>query len=80
MSAHTPGIIHREIDPLSDAGEREANSRLIAAAPDLLSACKATLKSAKYWGCDCRDKVTCRGCVLEGQLSAAIARAEGRTE
>lgn len=44
----------------------EANARLIAAAPDLLSACKAAI-------------VALKGREHTGFLDAAIAKAEGRT-
>ena len=52
------------------AGEREANSRLIAAAPDLLKACKEMLKS---FDCAAEHSI---GKSRE-LASAAIAKAEG---
>lgn len=48
-----------------EPGEREANARLIAAAPDLLAACKAAL--------DMGDEFE-----AEKMIRAAIAKAEGK--
>ena len=52
--------------------ERIANARLIAAAPDLLSACEATLEdlSSEHDSDDWRD-------AARDQLRSAIARAKG---
>jgi hypothetical protein len=71
-----------EIDPCDDysiadcsggilarpSEECEANARLIAAAPELLEACKEALKN-----CDGRTQPT-----LTRKLSQAIAKAEGK--
>jgi len=64
--------------------DREANARLIAAAPDLLEALKAALGH-----CDCSDATgrglipcseanPCAGCYTARMGAAAIAKAEGR--
>lgn len=56
--------------PHTDADQAEANAALIAAAPDLLAACKAAL-----------DLLTTLGkhdATTGDALEAAIARAEGR--
>jgi hypothetical protein len=55
----------REFDP---SGVRQANARLIAAAPDLLAACRVALIDASWGGTDATRR----------QLQAAIAKAEGR--
>lgn len=46
--------------------EGQANARLIAAAPDLLAACKLALESGEFL------------CGEDGIVKAAIAKAEGR--
>lgn len=73
MSAeHTPGPWGID-DPLSPARheEAEANARLIAAAPDLLAACKALLDVSLQGGAQARYQA--RADAIE-----AIAKAEGR--
>jgi len=52
--------------------DNEANARLIAAAPDLLEACKAVVK---FW-----DSITEEDCVnnIHVQARAAIAKATGQ--
>ena len=55
--------------------QAEANARLMAAAPDLLAACKDTLD---YWEttgfADCDEGCDC----IVDQMRAAIAKAEGK--
>jgi hypothetical protein len=51
--------------------EAEANARLIAAAPDLLSACRDTLDALYHAEGDVIEEI-------REQLRAAIAKAEGR--
>ena len=53
-----------------DGGECEANARLIAAAPELLEACKSALALIQI-STDYKDMSTAK------ELMAAIARAEG---
>lgn len=60
-----------------------ANARLIAAAPELLAACRATLA---YLGCEAEEldregkhNAAANTRELAAQLRAAIAKAEGRT-
>ena len=63
----------------------EANARLIAAAPDLLAACKAALELAEGddpgAGCDTREEAEAARCrwreSIEQSIRAAIAKAEG---
>lgn len=50
----------------------EANARLIAAAPDLLAACKEFVRK-----CECGEAKSVRS---YAQMAAAIAKAEGRDE
>jgi hypothetical protein len=64
---------------ICETKRHEANARLIAAAPDLLEACKAALSLAWEVGCETEDGV---GTLLEDsrgdlfrQLSAALAKA-----
>src|SRR4051794_13527039 len=99
MVKHTPGpwymagvpaVLSRDGVGIADCRtvdttpqEQEANARLIAAAPDLLAACKALLADL-----DARGEETCwclpgdpgvglRGTVCEAcQMRAAVARAE----
>jgi len=54
--------------PLDINGNHAANARLIAAAPELLEACKSILKD---YGYDSSIRL---------QLSEVIAKAEGRTD
>jgi hypothetical protein len=56
-------------------GEREANARLMAAAPDLLSAVKKLRRVVDLGGLDPVDGDYCS--ILE-QADLAIAKAEGR--
>jgi hypothetical protein len=59
----------------ADDAERDANARLIAAAPDLLEALKAMLDTGHMCGYDCEmDK----SCPIGEQARAAIAKAEGK--
>lgn len=53
--------------------EREANARLIAAAPDLLGACRALVCAAELHGADSEVFFMARN-----QALLAIAKAEGR--
>ena len=55
--------------------ERKANARLIAAAPDLLAACKAALSLVESLPYDPTDRQTLR---INDQIADAIAKAEGR--
>ena len=57
---------------LEDKQEDESNARLIAAAPDLLSACREALD---YLG---RIDEGSEGCELRDSLRAAIAKAEAQ--
>ena len=57
-----------KILPLEDAGERTANTRLIAAAPDMLAALKRVMQLSASAGSD----------EIFGEVRAAIAKAEGR--
>ncbi len=88
MTTHTPGPWKvADVNPHGKAPNRRwlvtpdvavaktaANARLIAAAPDLLEACRAALPAMaahEETGCDCPDSEAAR------QLRAAIAKAEG---
>lgn len=53
-----------------EQGESEANARLIAAAPELLEACKEIVRRI--------NENTGEEILALGQLQAAIAKAEGR--
>jgi len=55
-----------------DVPEAEANARLIAAAPELLAACKEFVRK-----CDDGEAKSRRS---YAEMSAAIAKAEGRSE
>lgn len=54
--------------------DSEANARLIAAAPDLLAACRQALASLEWTGIG--DVPSVR--TVEREIRAAIAKAEGR--
>ena len=54
------------------ADERQANARLIAAAPDLLAACEAALRVCNLSGTGERDR---RAAIAK--LEAAVAKARG---
>lgn len=55
---------------------QEANARLMAAAPDLLEACKNTLEYFETTNfCQCGEEC---GCIV-GEMRRAIAKAEGRS-
>lgn len=57
---------------MPDAANQRANARLIAAAPDLLAACKSALKSL--------DMIAAtHNSPLSQQIGEAIAKAEGRS-
>lgn len=92
MSAYTPGPWeanrhgdHWQIDAAMDAvatthfcyaQEREANARLIAAAPDMLAALKAALAIAPVNADDGDDPEQSEAWAA---VRGAIAKAEGRT-
>ena len=63
------------IDP--DNEEHKANARLIAAAPELLAACKKALEAIRWWE---GEHPCCNGSTgeQEAAIRAAIAKAEGR--
>lgn len=73
VNANTNGSLH------IDDETAEANARLIAAAPDLLAVCEATLKRVKYR----LDQIDATHAEfpfladLEGELLTAIAKARG---
>jgi len=54
-----------------------ANARLIAAAPDLLAACKSVLVWFERWAWDEDEPPASWGWELKDELAAAIAKAEG---
>jgi len=61
--------------------QARANAHLIAAAPDLLAACKDLTSSIYNRGVSCQseivEKCMCQPCVIKRAV-AAIAKAEGR--
>jgi hypothetical protein len=61
------------VDILAGYPEREAQARLIAAAPDLLAACKSVLDSVPF--ASYRGDGELEEC--EARLKAAILKAEG---
>lgn len=64
---------YNEVSPesLDPEAEREANADLIAAAPDLLTACKTALALLDHQGMYCEERAV---------LLQAVALAEGRGE
>ena len=71
-------------EPNKQYEEAEANARLIAAAPDLLAACKEALIGAKHEACKYTDDDPdwtwhcCDWSEVVEKLEKAIAKAEGR--
>jgi len=57
--------------------ECAANGRLIAAAPDLLAACKSALVWFERWTSDEDEPPASWGWELKGELAAAIAKVKG---
>lgn len=77
--------IGRAYDPMRPKGFTKesihANARLIAAAPELLEACKAAKEQARCRVCQDRDMkqpslCDCYSCDLARMLSTAISKAE----
>ena len=65
-------------DVPQDDDERLANARLIAAAPDLLAACKAFAAARKAWReCDDMSSIEYLDTLDAIDFDAAIAKAEG---
>lgn len=75
-AGHQCNIYSYEIDE-----ENEANARLIAAAPELLEACKDLMSHEYNIGAVCQNGIIknclCRDCVKKRAM-AAIAKAEGK--
>ena len=92
MSTHTPGpwTQNRNVvwsDSCKDCGyiaecRNEINARLIAAAPDLLEACKAVRGYVEAWAMHLNDtgrqKASADVLTAWDKLLAAIAKAEGK--
>src|SRR5574343_475724 len=57
--------------------EAKANALLIAAAPDLLAACKAVMNNANHIDCDAEKKRYIIGQKEFELIDAALAKAEG---
>lgn len=79
------GIVAEGNTPVADvrvtpppAEQREANARLIAAAPDLLAACEESLRKINFrlWLGDMPLPVELEA--WKNMLSAALVRAEGK--
>ena len=72
--ADTPGI--RNIAIIAICPEQDANARLVAAAPDLLEACKTVLPEIEL---DARHSFEEQALLeIADQLRRAISKAEGR--
>lgn len=72
--------LNSNYENLEQAEERKANANLIAAAPDLLEACKQTwhyIHACKRPGDGDRDNPSYTINIVEKCLSAAIAKAQG---
>lgn len=74
------GLVNIAVLPRDRVAERrdevDANAQLIAAAPDLLEACKATLDQIRAYAQDIPP--LCRKSVIDHLLATAIAKATGK--
>ena len=72
------GTLHIATIPRAFDGDySEANALLIAAAPDLLAACKAVMNNANHIDCDAEKKRYIIGQKEFELIDAALAKAEG---
>jgi hypothetical protein len=70
MMIHAAGTSLAQVFPMDEVSEKEANARLIAAAPDLLAACRSVIANVALCECGEPDCGTTK-------LRAAIAKATG---
>ena len=71
--------LDRGIPSEAEHAEAHANARLIAAAPELLEACKIALNYGRNKSRDSRDSILREADRVAGILRDAIAKAEGET-
>lgn len=74
--AETPVVAWRSADQKKQSDQAMSNARLIAAAPDLLTACEAALASEPCVCAEIADTASAGSC-LACVLFAAIAKARG---